>query len=67
MDREGVFLAFLANVNCRTRELRGGLPLGPPSALCPGTTGGLKVPPDPQLQGSIPHMIYKQQTQGKIY
>ena len=58
MDHEGVFLAFLANVG--SRELPGFLPPGPPSALCPGTAGVLKAPPDPQLQGTmtVGHCIY---------
>ena len=72
MDHEGVFLAFLANVG--SRELPGFLPLGPPSTLCPGTAGEPKAPPRPPAAGNddrwslhLPHVIYKQQTQGKTY
>ena len=68
--RVRVFLAFLANVG--SRELPGLLPLGSPSVLCPGTTGGLKAPDRPSAAGNndcwslhIPHVIYKQQTRGK--
>ena len=55
MDHEVVFLAFLANVNCRISGASGVLSLGLPSGLSPGTTGGrgLKAPPDPRLQGTI--------------
>ena len=71
MDHEGVFLAFLANVGCR--ELPEFLPLGPrqPSAL---ELLGSQSTPRPPAAGNndnwsldIPHVIYKQEIQGKTY
>ena len=59
-----------------SREHQGASPPGPPPGLCPRSAGELKASPQiPSCRGVIaccassttfiPHVIYKQQTQGK--
>ena len=54
MDHEGVFVAFLADVNCRiSRASRGLQPLDPYQGNALEPLGGSKCPSDPQLQGTM--------------
>ena len=73
MDHEGV---FLANVSCRILRASRGFAPRPTPGVCPGSAGGSKHPHLPDPQGGqlhavppsttfIPHLIFKQQTQGK--